>query len=52
MSSPIEHAVLALTTGDVEPLLSSELTTDSQLLYRRDVNERMAALAPWAYVRQ
>ena len=48
MSSPIERAVLALATGDVEPLLSSELTTDSQLLYRRDVNERLAALAPWA----
>ena len=48
MSSPIEHAVLALATGDVEPLLSSELTTDSQLLYRRDVNERLAGLAPWA----
>ena len=48
MSSPLEHAVLALASGDIEPLLSSELTADSQLLYRRDVGERLSALAPWA----
>ena len=40
--------MLALATGDIEPLLSTELTANSQLLYRRDVGERLSALAPWA----
>ncbi len=48
MSSPFERAVLSLATGDVEPLLSTELTADSELLYRRDIGERLSALAPWA----
>jgi uncharacterized protein len=48
MSSTFERAVLTLATGDVEPLLSAELTPDSQLLYRRGIGERLAALAPWA----
>ena len=41
------RAALAVTVGEVDPLLSSELTGDSQLLYRRDVRERLAALAPF-----
>jgi hypothetical protein len=48
MSSPVERAVLTLATGDVEPLLSTELTADSQLLYRRDLGERLSTMAPWA----
>jgi uncharacterized membrane protein (UPF0182 family) len=48
VSSTIERGVLALATGDIEPLLSTELTANSQLLYRRDVRERLSALAPWA----
>ena len=48
MSSPFERAVLSLATGDAEPLLSTELTADSELLYRRDIGERLSALAPWA----
>jgi len=40
-------AVLSAAVGEIEPLLSAELTEDSQLLYRRDVRERLAALAPF-----
>ena len=48
MSTFAERAVLTFSTGDIEPLLSSELTSDSQLLYRRDMVERLSALAPLA----
>ena len=48
MSSAFRRSVLALSTGEIEPLFSAELTSDSQLLYRRDVRERLAALAPFA----
>jgi uncharacterized protein len=48
MSTVAQRAVLTLATGDIEPLLSAELTPDSQLLYRRGIGERLSALAPWA----
>ena len=47
ISSVFRRGVLTLATGDVEPLLSAELTSDSQLLYRRGVVERLSALAPF-----
>ena len=47
LSSLWRRAVLALSTGEIEPLFSAELTSDSQLLYRRDVVERLQALAPF-----
>jgi uncharacterized membrane protein (UPF0182 family) len=47
LSSLWRRAVLSLSTGDIEPLLSAELTSDSQLLYRRDTVERLQALAPF-----
>jgi uncharacterized membrane protein (UPF0182 family) len=47
MSSLWRRAVLSLSTGEIEPLLSAELTPESQLLYRRDVVERLQALAPF-----
>jgi hypothetical protein len=47
MSSLWRRAVLALSVGEVEPLLSAELTADSQLLYRRGVIERLESLAPF-----
>jgi uncharacterized membrane protein (UPF0182 family) len=43
----VQRGVLALASGDVEPLFSAELSDDSQLLYRRDVTERIHALAPF-----
>lgn len=39
--------VAAVGLGDIEPLTSSELTSDSQLLFRRSLLERVGALAPF-----
>ena len=47
MSSLWRRAVLALSEGEIEPLFSAELTAESQLLYRRDVVERLQAMAPF-----
>lgn len=47
LGSTFRRAVLALATGDPQPLLSAELTGDTQLLYRRDLRERIHALAPF-----
>ncbi len=47
MSSLFRRAVLALTVGESQPLLTSELTDDSELLFRRSVRERVGALAPF-----
>jgi uncharacterized protein len=41
------RGVLALASGDVAPLFSAELTSQSQLLYRRDLTERLGAIAPF-----
>ena len=48
ISSCWRRAVLAVPVpASCSPLLSAELTDDSQLLYRRDVIERLRALAPF-----
>ncbi len=47
LSSWWRRAALALSVGEIEPLFSAELTSDSQLLYRRDVVERLQAAAPF-----
>jgi uncharacterized membrane protein (UPF0182 family) len=47
LSSLWRRAALALSVGEIEPLVSAELTADSQLLYRRDVVERLQAAAPF-----
>ncbi len=38
---------LAFAVGESEPLISSELTGESQLLYRRGLAERIGSLAPF-----
>ena len=38
---------LALAVGESQPLVSSELTDDSLLLYRRGLTERLSSLAPF-----
>ncbi len=43
MSSLFERSVLALTVGETQPLFSSELTSESELLFRRSVRERVGA---------
>ena len=47
LDSTWRRAILALGSGDFEPFFSAELTSESQLLYRRDVTERLAAIAPF-----
>ena len=47
LDSVFKRLVLSLSTGEIEPLTSAELTSDSQLLYRRDVRERLQAIAPF-----
>ena len=47
LSSFGRRAALALAVGESQPLLSSELTSESELLYRRSVRERVGALAPF-----
>ena len=42
-----KRLVLSVSTNEIEPLTSSELTSDSQLLYRRDVRDRLQAVAPF-----
>jgi hypothetical protein len=42
-----ERMVTAIGLGDLEPLTSSELTSSSQLLLRRDLRERLTMLAPF-----
>lgn len=47
LDSAADRAVVALALGAIEPLVSSELSSDSQLLFRRDLRERLTALAPF-----
>jgi uncharacterized membrane protein (UPF0182 family) len=39
--------VFALSVGEYQPLVSSELANGAELLYRRSVRERVGALAPF-----
>jgi uncharacterized protein len=47
LSSTWRRLALALTVGEIEPLVSAELDTGSQLLYRREIKERLLSLAPF-----
>lgn len=47
MDSLLRRAVLGLATGEPDPIVTSEFTDDTQLLYRRDIRERVHALAPF-----
>ena len=47
MSSLGQRLVLALAVGETQPLFTTELTDDSELLYRRTIVERVGALAPF-----
>lgn len=47
IGSFFERLVTAIGLGDIEPLTSSELTSESQLLLRRDLRERLSMLAPF-----
>ncbi len=41
------RVVTAIGLGDIEPFTSAELTPSSQLLFRRDLRERLKTLAPF-----
>ena len=47
LSSSWRRLALAMTVGEIEPLVSAELTADSQLLYRRELRERLGTIAPF-----
>jgi uncharacterized membrane protein (UPF0182 family) len=47
LSSVWRRLFVALSLGEVDPLLSSELTSESQLLMRRSLGERLGELAPF-----
>jgi uncharacterized membrane protein (UPF0182 family) len=47
IDNPIKRAAFALRFGDVNPLISDQLTGSSKVLYIRDVTERAKALAPF-----
>ncbi len=48
LSGTWNRLIASIGLGDIEPLTSAELTSDSQLLYRRAVKERLAMVAPFA----
>ncbi len=43
----VKRAAFALRFGDVNPLISDQLTNSSKILYVRDIEERASALAPF-----
>lgn len=47
LSGIASRVVAAIGLGDIEPLTSTELTSESQLLFRRSLLERVNALAPF-----
>jgi uncharacterized membrane protein (UPF0182 family) len=47
LDSMWKRLALSLSTDEIEPLTSAELKSGSQLLYRRDVRERLEAVAPF-----
>ena len=47
LESWFSRLALSVAENEIEPLFSAELTSDSQLLYRRGVVERLEAVAPF-----
>ncbi len=47
MGSLLRRAAFALRFGDINPLISSEITGDSRILFNRDVVERVGSVAPF-----
>ncbi len=47
LSNPITRFLFATRFGDFNLLISSQLTDRSQILYRRDIGERVRELAPF-----
>jgi len=47
LSSGLRSLAFAIRFGDVNMLLSPQLTTDTQVLFQRQIQDRVAALAPF-----
>ncbi|NTW05303.1 MAG: UPF0182 family protein [Peptococcaceae bacterium] len=47
LGSIIKRALFALTFSDYKLLLSTEVTSDSQILYNRNITERVKKIAPF-----
>ncbi len=47
MGSLWRRAAFSLRFGDINPLISGQMTSDSKILYIRDVSERVQKLAPF-----
>ena len=49
MDNIVKRAAFALRFGDLNPLISDQLTGSSKILYIRDIRERVEALAPFLH---
>ena len=47
IGSYLRRAAFALRFGDINPLISANLRSDSKILYQRDIEERVESLAPF-----
>ncbi len=47
IGSYLRRAAFALRFGDINPLISGNLRAESKILYQRDIEERVSALAPF-----
>ena len=47
VGSLVDRLAFAIRTGDVEILFSTAIGSDSKMLFRRSITERVSELAPW-----
>jgi len=47
VGDPLSRLLFALRFGDLNLMISNQLTSDSQILFRRQIGERVAELAPF-----
>ena len=47
MDSVLRRAAFALRFGEIDPLISSNLTDESKVIYLRDIKERVSTIAPY-----
>ena len=50
LGNPIARALFALRFGDLNLLISGQLTSDSQILFRREVTERVGEIVPFLFL--
>ena len=49
LGNPIARALFAIRFGDLNLLISNQLTGDSQILFRRAIHERVPEIAPFLF---